>query len=212
MGEEDVLKKERSWHTALWLPSITPRSGGHCRRSSYKITPENSPEVPAWIRHFTLRPAKEFRVWRLSISDTSVTFLIEARLIGRLFHFAFHAVLQGISFLLLRWMYLFVVQGNSQIFWGKEQHLPHVIILTAVSTNQLLHSLLTEVSIIRNIWTRFATAWDIINRHPAARCCTGTVWCPSYHSNTFSGRWIGRGSDMAWLPRQTDVTSCENSL
>jgi hypothetical protein len=28
----------------------------------------------------------------------------------------------------------------------------------------------------------------------------------------FSGRWIGRGSDMVWPPRSPDLTTCDNSL
>jgi hypothetical protein len=63
---------------------------------------------------------------------------------------------------------------------------------------------------------RFATAWDgsWTNMHPAARWRSGTC-APSlreYLSNTFSERWIGRGSDMAWPLRNPDLTTCDNWL
>jgi hypothetical protein len=33
-----------------------------------------------------------------------------------------------------------------------------------------------------------------------------------YLDDRFSGRWIGCGSDMMWLPRSPDLTTCDNSL
>jgi hypothetical protein len=33
-----------------------------------------------------------------------------------------------------------------------------------------------------------------------------------YLDDKFSGRWIGRGSDMAWPSRRPDLTKCDKSL
>jgi hypothetical protein len=48
-------------------------------------------------------------------------------------------------------IFFLLCKEAPKYFEEMEQHLLHAIILTAGSTNQLVHSILTEVSVIRNV-------------------------------------------------------------